>query len=529
MNRNFTVVLFAALMVGKSHAATLYVDSRQDIGHGSETHHFPTIAKALKNVAPGDRLLIAPGVYRESLDFATTSLKGDYHSRVIVEGAPGGEVIIKGSNVVVGWESLGDGRFVKRDWTVNSQQVFVDGVSLRQIGGTISSQFPAGKWKGRIEGDENSMLAGDFHYDAAAKALYIRPNGGILDGKTVEVSVRPYFVHAYGVDGYTLRNLTFTHSNSTALGQAGALRLIGSDIAIDSIKVMDCDGAGITIRGNNNVVKDSLFTRCGQFGVTGSGRNVKWTNNEISYNNTRGFDHYWGAGGMKFMAASPLGGVKGLHDSEFVGNRVIFNKGDGIWFDADNKNNLIKNNLSAYNEGSGIHYEISFGGRIVNNFIFGNTQRGIYISNSADTIALHNLVACNGLEGIYAQNSAKRVEKYPARNNEVVGNIIAWSGKHAVRLPAADYNNVSDRNLIVGTAPLYGVWDDAGNPSVNGLVKWQEQFGQDKNSWERTLAIPAELAAKIKNEQLNVDWKALLSLASRLESGGLKKQPGPQE
>ncbi|MGH9957646.1 MAG: right-handed parallel beta-helix repeat-containing protein, partial [Pyrinomonadaceae bacterium] len=309
------------------------------------------------------------------------------------------------------------------------------------------------------------MSAGSFYYDQSKKNLYLTPVDGTLAGKTVEVSVRQFLVHGYDVHNYTLKNLTFTHSNSTAFGQTGALRMHGGGITLDNVKVMDCDGTGITIRGDNNVIKNSLFTRCGQFGVTGSGKNVKWLNNEITHNNTRGFYKEWGAGGMKFMAASPLGGVSGLHDSEFVGNRVLFNKGDGIWFDSNNRNNLIANNTVAYNAGSGIHYEISYGGVIRNNYVFGNTQRGIYVANSADTVVEHNLVACNGLEGVYAQNAEKRAAIHPARNNKVNANIIAWSGKHAVRLPSANYNNVSDNNLIVGPSPQYGVWDDVSNPT----------------------------------------------------------------
>jgi parallel beta-helix repeat protein len=477
---------------------------------------FKTIAAAMAEAEAGDTVIVNTGVYRETI----RPIPG-----VTIEGRPG--AVIKGSDIVTGWEAVGEGRFVKRPWSENSQQVFIDGVLQAQIGGAIA--YPPDKWKGRIAGDQNSMPVGSFYYDETANALYLRPADPNLAGKTVEVSVRPQLVHAYGVDRYTLKNLVFTHSNSTALGQAGALRLLGHDITIDNIKVIDCDGAGLTIRGDNNVIKNSVFSRCGQFGVAGSGRNVKWFNNEITHNNTRGFYKEWGAGGMKFMGASPLGGVSGLHDSEFVGNRVLFNKGDGIWFDTDNRNNLIANNIVAYNQGSGIHYEISYSGVIRNNYIFGNTQRGIYVSNSADTIVEHNLVVANGMEGIYAQNAPKRAEKYPARNNKVTRNIIAWSGKHAIRLPDADYNNFSDKNLIVDASPRYGVWDDSNNPTVTSLAAWQQRFAQDDNSWERVLKIPEELGSKLKNQQTNMDWTVLTRLASAVDSVASEGRPGPQK
>jgi parallel beta-helix repeat protein len=505
----FSAALTLGLVAGPGSATLLTVDAAGGT-------RFKTIAAAMAKAEAGDTISVNAGVYRETVRPVPA---------ITIEGQAG--AVIKGSDIVTGWEALGDGLFVKRPWRENCQQVFIDGVLQAQIGGTIA--YPADKWKGRVAGDQNSMPVGSFYYDQAAHTLYIRPAGGSLTGKTVEVSVRPQLVHAYGVDGYTLKNLVFTHSNSTAFGQAGALRLHGNHVTLDNIKVIDCDGAGITIRGDNNVIKNSVFSRCGQFGVTGSGKNVKWLNNEITHNNTRGFYKEWGAGGMKFMAASPLGGVPGLHDSEFVGNRVLFNKGDGIWFDSENRNNVIANNIVAYNEGSGIHYEISYGAVIRNNYIFGNSQRGIYMSNSADTIVEHNLVAGNGLEGIYAQNTQKRAAQYPARNNRVTRNIIAWSGKHAIRLPGADYNNFSDRNLIVDASPRYGVWDDSNNPTVTGLAAWQQQFSQDGNSWERVLKIPDELASKLRNQQTNVDWSVLTRLTTGLDGDSSEGRPGPQK
>ncbi|MGH8772501.1 MAG: DUF1565 domain-containing protein, partial [Burkholderiales bacterium] len=78
MNRHLVIVLFAALLVGESHAATLYVSSARAQGgeDGSEARPFRTITEALKNISPGDRLVIAPGIYPEALDFAKTRLNG---------------------------------------------------------------------------------------------------------------------------------------------------------------------------------------------------------------------------------------------------------------------------------------------------------------------------------------------------------------------------------------------------------------------------------------------------------------------
>ena len=55
----------------------------------------------------------------------------------MIQSAPGGqEALIKGSDVVTGWKKAGPGLFVKDAWSVRSEQVFVDGKPLAQIGGT---------------------------------------------------------------------------------------------------------------------------------------------------------------------------------------------------------------------------------------------------------------------------------------------------------------------------------------------------------------------------------------------------------
>src|SRR5688500_1636502 len=120
-----------------------------------------------------------------------------------------------------------------------------------------------------------------------------------------------------------------------------------------------------------------------------------------------------------------LVGAGGLQDSQVVGHRAYSNNGDGLWFDWQNRNNTISGNRLAYNKGTGLHYEASFTGRILRNTIFGNSQRGIYLPNSSDSVVAHNLVTDNGLEGIVIVDERQaveqgRVELIPDRNYIVV-------------------------------------------------------------------------------------------------------------
>lgn len=277
----------AFVLSGAVHAVTLRVNpahpGSRDSGDGGASQPYRTLAYAVKQLKPGGRLLIANGVYRESIDLRQAQLKtAQDASPTVIEAEPGGKVLIKGSDIVTGWEALAGGLFVKRNWTVNSQQVFVDGVSLTQIGGTILGGYPDradhpvkklravlqdGIWPGRIAGGVTKMTDNSFHYDAGAKNLYIKPPGGTLQGKTVEVSVRIYLLFGDGVDDIQFRNLSFAHSNSTAVTRAAAITLVGHRITLDHIQVTWTDGNGMNTIGNDNVVKHSIANHCGQTGM----------------------------------------------------------------------------------------------------------------------------------------------------------------------------------------------------------------------------------------------------------------------
>jgi len=82
------------------------------------------------------------------------------------------------------------------------------------------------------------------------------------------------------------------------------------------------------------------------------------------------------------------------------------------------------------------------------------------------------------------------------RDNAVFGNIVAWSGKAAIVLPAAGLDNVSDYNLIVsdGASPGFSLgWGSRESPVRQGLAAWQRAARQDLHSWSENRARPADL------------------------------------
>lgn len=529
MRLMFALAMLIAL-AGGAGAAVRHVDpshpAAQDSGAGGPRAPYRTLAAAMKQLRPGDTLNIAPGVYREALIFPEIDWSG---ASTVIQPAAAGEVLIKGSDVVTGWEAVEPGLFVKRPWPTNTQQVFIDGMPLQQVGGTILGGYPekanhpmrklhptqGGIWPGRVAGGIEQMKDHSFHYDAATQSLYVKVPHASLEGRTVEASVRPHLVRGKGVRNVTLRKLRFQHANTTAVSQTGAVHLWQSSRnVLEELEVSYADGAGFDITGDENIIRNSIANHCGQLGMKVRGRANRLIGNETSSNNTRGFNKWWEAGGAKFV------GEGGLRDSELTGHRAIANRGDGIWFDWMNSNNRIHGNVAAYNTGFGIHYEASRAGYIYNNYVFGNRQRGIYLPHSSESVVAHNLVAMNGYEGIAIIDegrSAKKPELVP-RANRIFGNIIAWNGRSSLVLPAQPLDNAADYNLYVTAREPPGFslgWGSREQPIRKGLKAWRAASGHDAHSWIETSEVPAALQAALQEQQPKPDWAHLFAVAGR--------------
>ena len=542
------LVLGIGLSAQSGRAAERYVNpshpAAADAGSGDAARPYKTLAYAISQLATGDTMVIAEGVYRETLDLGTSSLTRQPRNsdggakQTVIEAAAAARVTIKGSDLVSGWEALGDGLFVKREWPVNSQQVFVDGTPMLQIGGTVFGGYPevsghalaglhrseGGIWPGRQPGGIAQLVANSFYYDAKASVLYVKTALASLSGHQVEVSVRTHALIGRNIDHLSVKGIGFEHANTSSSWHTGAIVLEGDHLLLDHVDVTYADSAGLDISGDDNAIVNSTAKFCGQVGMKVKGDRARLQNNETSYNNTRGFNKWWEAGGAKFVGG-------GLRNSEVVGHRAYGNNGDGIWFDWLNRNNRIHEVVSAYNSGFGIHYEASQAAYIYDNYVFGNKERGIYLPHSSQSLVTHNLVAGNGLEGIVVIDEGRRdnetgVDLTP-RGNRIYANIVAWNSKPAVILPAARLDNSSDQNLYItaDAAPAFALgWPSFLNPVKSGLPQWRKDSGQDAKSWNRLLPVSAALAQALAVKTLKPDWSSLLNLAFQGPRAGIDAQ-----
>lgn len=489
---------------------------------------YPSLAAAVARLQPGDTLLIAGGEYRESIEIPKQNWSVDHPTTI--KPISGARVVIKGSDLVTGWIAKGEGKYgVTWVGKPEPEQVFVDGKPLKQIGGTIFNGYPerpsrdlkgvrkqdGGIWLGRIDGDQNYRGANWFYFDRARQALIIAPDKALTSTTKVEVSTRPRLLNGDQVEGLSVEDIEFEHSNTSADRRGGAIRLIGKGNALKNLKVRYMDAVGIHIGGDDNVVEGCEVSYSGQLGMAVRGYRNKIRNNKVLYSNTRGFNKNWEAGGMKFI------GDGGAHETEVTGNLVAFNEGDGIWIDGVplamvSSDNLISNNRIFYNSGFGVHCEASVKVLVANNMIVASGQRGIYLLQTSDSTVANNVVIGNGLQGVVVMDAKRETpgRDLTPRNNFIGGNLVAWNKGPQLILPPSLDGNVADANVYVATVtPVYSLgWPKIFNGGYDALSAWSARTGGDSSSRESRAAMPASLQSSINAHDLNIPVMDVLGM-----------------
>jgi hypothetical protein len=138
---------------------------------------------------------------------------------------------------------------------------------------------------------------------------------------------------------------------------------LGSGWDVNVVESTLNHGGGISL-GARSQILNSYIHHNGQIGIKFSyAANCLASNNEISWNNTLGFDPEWEAGGSKFWSTTNL---------VVSANYVHDNYGKGLWTDTNNVDTLYDGNSVVNNQGVGIQHEVSYSVIIRNNTVKGN-------------------------------------------------------------------------------------------------------------------------------------------------------------
>lgn len=396
----FGVILFFS-GITVSWSATYYVDTKgSDANSGTSlTSPFKTIQKSMNIAIAGDTVYVRGGVYREQVDVTRGGGTGPdkmLHVLAYEKETP----IIRGSDQVTGWVLHSGNIWKKTNWAHDSQQVFVGGgdtPSLQQIG--MPKLYTTFEYPKPVGSSVYSMVPGSFYYDALNLTLYVwLPDGADPNTKMIEASTRRRLFYM-GMPYIHLKGFAFRHSNASAYAKMGAAVELGSNSIIESSDIQYTDFAGLSM-GYLKTGAQALncnVSNNGNSGVNGAGSyNFRVFNVRMNNNNTRNFNAFWHAGGLKAT-------TKAYGTVEY--SEVGFNNGSGIWFDYANSGSLItiRNNYIHDNGplDAAIYFEVSKNGRIYNNILANNQRRGIYLSASDNTQVYNNtIVGTGGYSGI---------------------------------------------------------------------------------------------------------------------------------
>ena len=499
MLKKVTAVVIMLVFAGVNTitASNYYVAATKgnDTNAGTVKAPFKTIMRAVKKSRAGDTIYLDNGLYRETVTFTGSSV-GKKGSPITLSALSGAKPIIKGSDIVTGWKKHQGKVWVKKNWPHNSQQLFVNGQSLQQIG-FFSKAYPKaasdGNWMIRTVGKSlKDIRENSFYYDENSHALYVwLQNGADPNKQTVEASVRMYLINANNGQYVNIKGITFRHSNTTAFKQGGAALEMGSFCIVQNCDIQWCDFAGISpgYRQQGTKIINCIVSNNGNSGISASHHsNCLIDSCQITGNNYRHFNQTWHAGGIKICAQS-WGTIKNCE----VGNNLA----QGIWFDycfKDTGKSFILNNR-IYNNArqGGIMIELSDRVTIKNNMLYNNDQFGIHYVCSSYGVIENNVIV--GQRDFIAldisgprNNSEAKLSHNIVRYNTVIGSkckydyhIIQPDGKY-VTDNSYDYNFFARKG---GPKLRYNAggrkkWRDI--MVTSDLKKWQHKTGVDLHS-----------------------------------------------
>ena len=232
----------------------------------------------------------------------------------------------------------------------------------------------------------SQLSSGEFYFDYEADIIYLADDP---TGRNVETTqTTSAILGNQGIDDVTISGLTI-EKFASGNGNAALDTRKGDAWTIRNNEIRQTSGAGVSSRWNS-VLTGNHIHHHGRVGVTGTGQNVLFQNNEVDHNNTAGYTG-WAAGGSKWYLGVGI---------TVRNNYFHHNYGSGIWTDVETKNILVEGNVSDNNGGHGISIEVSYNTVVRNNVTRDNGLNGIFISCSPTAEIYNNTASGNGRGGI---------------------------------------------------------------------------------------------------------------------------------
>lgn len=419
---------------GMKFTRTYYVDGSHaqadDAGPGTREKPFKTINRAAQVLEPGQRVVVAAGVYRERV---TPKRGGTSPAKMIrYQAAPDAKVVIRGSRALkTTWKRTGEKSTV---WTSPLPAKLFGKDNPFTLPNVTPEQFShmswATRWRGktpytlprglvfqddrRLEqvasAKDVAAKAGTYWVAEAGKALHVRPfDDKDPNGATMEVTTQgAIFAPARTGLGYiAVAGFTIEHAgNQWPMPQHGALSTwSGHHWLIERNAVRQVNGVGIDIgtqrfwdlprdlrdRVGRHIVRRNVVMDCGVCGIQGlSPTGSLIEDNHVLLNAFHDVAGYYETGGIKTHT----------NRNVLIRRNVVTDTihGTGIWMDFANANSRCTRNVVVGNNclNGGIFIEASnVPNMIDHNFVWGNKGDGIYEHDSCGQIIVHNFIGRN--------------------------------------------------------------------------------------------------------------------------------------
>jgi len=459
-----------------------------DGGDGSREKPFGKISAAAQIAQPGDTITVHEGVYRERVDPPRGG--NSDNNRIIYQAAQGEKVIIKGSEVVKGWERVrGDtwkvelpsdffGEFnpykerVYGDWFTpvgaryyHTGQVYLNGHWLKETDLLSRVLDASGKSQLWYTLDEKGKSA-----ESDSTTIYAQFKGVDPNKECVEINVRQsvFYPTLSGRNYITVRGLTVEHAatnwappTAEQIGAIGTHWSKGWVIENNTVRYSSCVGITLGKHGDKydntsansaegyvktieraleqgwsreniggHVVRNNHISYCEQAGIVGSMGAVfsRLTGNTIHDINMRGI-----------FSGAEMAGIK-IHapiDTLIAGNR-IYRCSRGVWLDWMTQGARVTGNL-LYDNGpkEDLFVEVNHGPFVVDGNLF--LSKVSLLDASQGGAYAHNLFA--GRVSFRAET--RKTPYHPAHS-------VAIAGLHTIRGGSNRYYN----NLFAGGTGL---------------------------------------------------------------------------
>ena len=509
MKTKFLFLLFGLLSLGtlNSYAREFHVSVKgSDDAVGSVAQPFRTISAAARVARAGDTITVHAGTYREWVDplyGGTSNL-----NRVVYRAAKGEQAIIKGSEVVKGWEkvengvwkvTLGNGMFgdynpyrelVTGDWFLDygrkhhTGEVYLNGKSFYEIN-SLEKVLAPEPLKG-TQDREGSLYQWYCECNSKTTTIWANFHRADPNREVVEINVRPavFFPKKTGINYITVSGFKMCHAATPwAPPTAEQIGLIGPNWSkgwiIENNTISDSKCSGITLGTERSTGQDyssEYKIKNGhicQLETVFSALKNGWSketvgshivrNNSISNCEKSGIcgnlgavfslitnNHVYDIYTKRQWGGFEMAGIK-FHApiDVLIKDNYIHNAFKGIWIDWQAQGIRISGNLLYDNSWMDLHMEVSHGPHVIDNNCF---LSSLNLWNIAVGSAwIHNLFAgqiCKSWEN-------ERFTPYHYPHSTKVAGIMTTQG--------GDDRWVN--NIFIKTpAPPYDIFENANRP-----------------------------------------------------------------